>query len=61
MKHSISLSMFTYKPRLLGEGGLSLRVAYQLSYVFRIQIRSFTYKPRDFLPGTYDISMAQAQ
>ena len=55
MKHSISLSMFTYKPRLIGEGGFSLRVAYQLNYVFRIQIRSFTSKPRGFLPGTYGI------
>ena len=56
MKHSISLSMFTYKPRLIGEGGFSLRVAYQLNYVFQIQIRSFTYKPRGFLPGTYGIN-----
>ena len=53
MKHSIFPSMF--KPRLIGEGGFSLRVAYQLNYVFRIQIRSLTYKPRGFLPGTYGI------
>ena len=46
--------MFTYKPRLIGEGGLSLRVAYQLSYVFGIEIRSFTYTLRGFLPGTYN-------
>ena len=45
--------MFTYKPRLIGEGGFSLRVAYQLSYVFGIEIRLFTYRPRGFLPGTY--------
>ena len=43
--------MFTYKPWLIGESGFSLRVAYQLNYAFRIQIRSFTYKPRGFLPG----------
>ena len=55
MFSSISLSMFTYKPRLVGEGGFSLRVAYQLNYVFLIHIRSFTYKPRGFLPGTYGI------
>ena len=47
--------MFTYKPWLIGESGFSLRVAYQLNYAFRIQIRSFTYKPRGFLPGTYGI------
>ena len=45
--------MFTYKPRLIGESGFSLMVAYQLNNVFRIQIRSFTYKPRGFLPGIY--------
>ena len=45
--------MFTYKPRLIVEGGFSLGVAYQLNNVFGIQIRSFTYKPRGFLPGTY--------
>ena len=55
MKHSITLSMFTYKPRLIGEGGFSPRVAYQLNYVFRIQIRSFTSKPRGFQPVTYGI------
>ena len=55
MKHCISLSMFTYKPRLIGEGGFSLRVAYQLAYIFQIKIRSLTYKPRGFLPGTYGI------
>ena len=53
MKHSISLSTFTYKPRFMGEGGFSLRMAYQLNYVFRIQTRSFTYKLCGFLPGTY--------
>ena len=37
--------------------GLEVRVAYQLNYVFRIQIRSLTYKPRGFLPGTYSKSM----
>ena len=31
VKHSISLSMFTYNPC---EVGFSLRVAYQLNYVF---------------------------
>ena len=31
MKHSIFLSMFTYKSRLMGEGGFTLRVAYQLN------------------------------
>ena len=45
--------MFTYKLRLIGEGGFSLWVAYQLAYIFQIKIRSFTYKPRGFLPGTY--------
>ena len=58
MKHSIALSMFTYKPRLIGEGGFSLRVAYQLNYVFRMQNRSFTYKPRGFLPGSYGTKAA---
>ena len=53
MKHSIFLSMFTYKTQLIGEGGFSLRVASRLDYVFGMQIRSFTYKPRGFLPGTY--------
>ena len=52
MKHSIFLPMFTYKTRLIGKGGFSLRVAYQLNYVFRMQIRTFTYKPLGFLPGT---------
>ena len=52
MKHSITLSMFTCKPRLIGEGGFSLRMAYQLNYVFLIQIWLFTYKPRGVLPGT---------
>ena len=51
MKHSISLSMFSYKPRLIIEVGFSLRVVYLLNYVFGIQIRSFTYKRRGFLPG----------
>ena len=55
MKHSIFPSMF--KPRLIGEGGFSLRVAYQLSYVFKIEIRWFTYKPRGFLPGTYGMGI----
>mgnify|MGYP001795405549 CR=1 FL=1 len=56
VKHCIHLSMFTYKPQLMREGGFSLRVAYQLNYVFRIQIRSLTYKLRGFLPGTYGIA-----
>ena len=47
--------MFTYKPRLIGEGGFSLWVAYQLAYIFQIKIRSLTYKPGGFLPGTYGI------
>ena len=53
MKHNISLSMFSYKPRLIGEGRFSLRVAYQLKYGSQIQIMSFTNKLRGFLPGTY--------
>ena len=55
MKYCITLYMFTYKPRLIGEGGFSLRVAYQLDYIFQIKIRSLTYKPGGFLPGTYSI------
>ena len=47
------LSKFTYKTRLIGEGGFSLRVGSQLNYVFGMQIRSITYEPRGFLPGTY--------
>ena len=46
--------MLAYKPRLLSEVGFSLRVAYQLHYVFRIQIMPFNYKPHGFLAGTYD-------
>ena len=53
MNNSIYLSMSTYKPRLKGEGGFSLRVAYQLNDVFQIQIWLFTYKLRGFLPGTH--------
>ena len=39
--------------RYIGEGGFALRVACQLNYVFGMLIRSFTYKPRGFMPGTY--------
>ena len=53
MNHSISIPMFTYKPRVLSEDGFSLRVVYQLNYVFRIKIRTFTSKPRGILSGTY--------
>lgn len=53
VKYSISLSGFTYKLRLSGEGGVvSQRVAYKLNYVFKIQIRPFAKKPHGFLPGT---------
>ena len=51
VKHSIFLSMFTYKTRFIGEGGFSLRVASQLNCIFGMQIRLVTYKPRGFLPG----------
>ena len=44
-------------PWLIGEGGFTLRVAYQLNYVFWIIIRSFTYKPRGFLPRIYGNTM----
>ena len=37
--------MFTFKPRLISEGGFALSVAYRLNYVFLVQMRSFTYKP----------------
>ena len=53
MKHSIFLSLFTYKTRLLADSSFSLGVASKLNYVFRMQIRSFTYKPRGFLLGSY--------
>ena len=36
---------FTYKSRLIGEGGFSLRVAYQLTYVFQLHVRSFGFLP----------------
>ena len=58
MKHSIIPSLFTYNSRLIGEGGFSLRVAYKLNNFFQIQIRSFTYKLRGFLPGTYGMPCA---
>ena len=45
----------TCKLPLVGECGFSLRVAYLLNYVFRIQIESFTNKPRGFPKGTYGI------
>ena len=57
MKHGIFLSMFTDKTRLLGDDGFSLTVASQLNYVFGIQIRLFSCKPRGFLPGIYGIML----
>ena len=41
------------QPGFIGKGGFSLRMAYQLNYVFQIHTRSFTYKLCGFLPGTY--------
>ena len=51
--NSIALSMHTYKPQLMGKGWFTLRVAYQLNYVFRIMIGPFPYKTRGFPSRTY--------
>ena len=55
VKRSISLSILTFKLRLIGEGGFSLRVAWKLNYIFQIQIRFFTSKLRGLQPWTYGI------
>ena len=38
MERSIFPSTFTYKPWLIGEGGFSLRVAYQLNNAFEYKL-----------------------
>ena len=48
-----SLIHVTYKLKFISEGGCTLWVAYQLNYVFRIMIESYTCERRGFLPRTF--------
>ena len=38
MKYSICLSIFIYKPRLVNEGGLNMRVAYPMNFFFQTNL-----------------------
>ena len=44
-KYRINLSIFIYKPWLINEDGLNMRVAYPMNLL--------KYKPRGFWSGTY--------
>ena len=53
MKYSIFLSIFIYKPWLVNEGGLNMRVAHPVRLIFKQLQALLKNKPHGLWSGTY--------